>query len=228
MHCCSCHKKIDDKNYEFCPYCGESLCKSKFNSQSINVKNSSMNIGGVGNNHNYHIDNIHYNVSDYNKNIDYEIDKVTKIPLNIKKTSITAGFVTFLGLLGSVASIIGVFKGWDFFDKNEWIMPILMFIIIFSTGLIYLLRILKKQGFKGISTFIGNFFFWIDEVGNLYLIKTYSDCPKCNGVIKVKKMKDKEKYIGICNTNSEHIYSFDFTAFKGKEMTIEEIQVKVS
>ncbi|PAB60526.1 hypothetical protein CCE28_03005 [Anaeromicrobium sediminis] len=59
------------------------------------------------------------------------------------------------------------------------------------------------------------------------LIKAYSDCPICSGKINAMKLKNSERYIGVCNKNSEHAFSFDYTTFTGKPVAIEEFELKI-
>ncbi|MCT4594198.1 MAG: zinc ribbon domain-containing protein [Anaeromicrobium sp.] len=228
MYCHSCGEKIVDEGYKFCPKCGANLVKGISKSQSINTGNNSVNIGGNGDNHQYHIDNINYNVDNQQNYIKYNMDKIKKIPLDIKKASMFSGFVGLIGFIGSIASVVSLFKDFTALRSNSWIPYVTSLSMLLGFGSLYILGTLKKQGFKGVNTFLGDFLFLLDKEGKVSLIKAYSDCPECDGKINVIKLKNSERYIGVCNKNSEHAFSFDYTNFTGKPVAIQEFEFKIS
>lgn len=228
MYCHNCGEKIVAQYYKFCPNCGINLVKDSSKSQSIKIGNNSVNIGGNGNNHRYHIDSVNYNIDNQQKHIKYNMDEVKKIPLDIKKASIFSGFVGLIGFIGSIVSVLSFFEDWTVLRSNWWITYMTPLSAIFGFGLLYTLGTLKNQEFKGVNTFLGDFLFSMDKKGKVSLIKAYSDCPECTGRVNVMKLKNSERYIGVCNKNSDHAFSFDYTNFTGRPINIEEFEFKIS
>ncbi|MCT4507520.1 MAG: zinc-ribbon domain-containing protein [Tepidibacter sp.] len=228
MYCHNCGKKIVPEVYKFCPNCGVNLGKDSSKSQSIKSGHNSVNIGGNGDNHRYHIDSINYNVDNQQKHIKYNMDKIKKIPLDIKKASMFSGFVGLIGFIGSIVSIVSFFKGGILLRSNTWIQYVIPLSMLLGFGLLYILGTLKNQGFKGVNTFLGDFLLLLDEERKFFLIKAYSDCPICNGRVNVMKLKNNERYIGVCNKNSDHAFSFDYTNFTGRPIAVEEFEFDIS
>lgn len=68
----------------------------------------------------------------------------------------------------------------------------------------------------------------LKKIDDTYIsrIATVGECPICKGTVVVIKINEKdnktnqtkEKYIGICENNQEHKFTFDNTIFKGERI----------
>lgn len=229
MYCYNCSQEIINDGYKFCPKCGTNLKDNTSKNQTIKLGSNSINIGGNGDNNQYHINGLDYNATEKQTVIRYNKDKINKLPYDIKKASIFSVILTVVSFLGSMASIIGIFKDSTFSQENTWIQLIWISATLLGLSLLYFFSTLKKQEFKGIYTFFGKLLFWLDKkTGEIYRIKVYSKCPKCGSDVNIRKIKDKEKYIGVCDRNLNHKFAFDHTDFTGEPIFIEEIEIKIS
>jgi len=91
---------------------------------------------------------LNYNTSNELICIKYNKDKINKLPYDIKKASIFSIILTVVVFLGSLASIIGIFKDWTLPQENGWIQLIWTFTMLLGVSLVYFLAIFKKQEFK--------------------------------------------------------------------------------
>lgn len=212
---------LDGAGYDI-PYSEVNSKQSKYRDKSI------ITDGAIDSDDNNYFEKSNLNTNSNKSKIKYSMSKIIRIPLNFKGLLSVSIILLALGLLGYIMTLIALFKKWTFLNISSSTMFILYLFAIVGLVILRALFVLKKQGFKGFSTALGKVLLLLEKTGEIFLIKVHSDCPICDGKINVRKVRNRERYIGKCSINPEHIFSFDYTTFTGKSIIIEEIEIKIS
>jgi len=199
LFCSNCgSKNKTDANY--CASCGLSFNLNKSNSHNINGNGNLY----FGQNNTIFSDHISVNYGSQNTKLAYiERDKI--LPIKIGSMPITNTMTIFVGFIGFIGSIASIWSTWGK-DLN------LFYFFIFLVPFLMLGLVLTKQ------RFIRFLFSWnieSNKKGELFLTKIKGSCPKCDGMLKLKEVgeKNNQRTIVQCDRNHKHYWEFDFTIF---------------
>lgn len=133
------------------------------------------------------------------------IDRVKTSPLTVAGHPIKAAWITFSGALGMVGSIASIWSVWQSTTQYFWI-----FLMAFSMVTLLVGVSLSRQRFTRISQFLT---FESNQAGDVFLTKIEGKCPKCDGVLKLRDIGEKEQRTTIvrCTRNPDHSWLFDPT-----------------
>lgn len=157
-------------------------------------------------------------IEQHSSEIILSIDKKAQI-----NTGFTVNTATIFVIVGLIADIITIFT----FLTNivsinyNFIVMLIGILIILVTGFFFnVLSIIKDLKKKKFSTIIpdnsipSKYVFLLNHKMQIVLVKLQMICPKCNSDMKILQRQDKYYYV-VCDRNSMHNISFDFTELDG-------------
>lgn len=221
-YCSKCGAKLlpDSK---FCSECGEQIENN--NNNRIKTEKKSVNFIATGTSK-IKTRDIYINRNKDSFEIEYQCSPYGK-KMHISKIKNLNNFTTTISLISSLITVITFFlpiniatlSGISIDVKLIMAIITLLFATIASTSYKLLnnksLKLPLNLEFKKIDD---NYFSKVEITGK---------CPICGGKVRVNKkiaQKDaiinltKEKYIGICENNEDHRFTFDDTIFKGERI----------
>jgi len=196
-HCSASHDKLD----RFCSQCGKKLAESAQHNLCISGDRSFN--AGQHNVFNGNTITLEPSRSDHEPKA--YIDRVKTRPLTIVGHPIKAAWITFSGALGMVGSIASIWSVWQSTTQYFWI-----FLMAFSMVTLVVGMGLSRQRFTRLSQFLT---IESNKAGDVFLTKIEGKCPKCDGVLKLRDIGEKEQRATIvrCNRNPDHFWLFDPT-----------------
>jgi len=196
-HCSASHEELD----RFCRQCGKSLAASP-QRNLVSYGDHSFNAGQnnvfTGNTINLETDRVNSEPQAY-------IDRIKTRPLTIAGHPVKAAWLTFSGALGIVGSIASIWRVWQSTTQYFWI-----FVMGFSMVTLLVGMCLSRHRFTRLSHFLT---IESNKAGDVFLTKIEGRCPKCDGVLKLRDIGEKEHRTTIvrCTRNPAHSWLFDPT-----------------
>lgn len=133
------------------------------------------------------------------------IDRVKTRPLMVAGHPVKAAWIIYSGALGMVGSIASIWSVWQSTPQYFWIflMGLSMVTLVVGMGL-------SRQRFTRLSQFLT---IESNKAGDVFLTKIEGKCPKCDGVLKLRDIGEKEQRATIvrCTRNPDHSWLFDPT-----------------
>jgi|GEM_PF-1498054 len=128
-------------------------------------------------------------------------------PLRIADHHIKITWIISSGTLGVIAGATSIISDWS--NSNLLFFLVSLLGIIVSTSLLFIGVKLKNRLFNHTAGLT----FESDKSGQAYSTKIEGPCPKCDGVLKLKNIGQRENRITIlrCTRNPEHWGPFDPT-----------------
>lgn len=189
---------------------GSSVIKQKANGKA------NINVNRMGNDNNVHIS--HYENCEIglgnNLVAEYTSNPTYVLPITPKALQRGGGLISVLGLLSSIATLLSFF-GFTF-DLSELVAYWLTFIVgffIFGFGFS-----LNRRGFETMPIIWGRGLnLEVQPDGKIAVVRVDGECPVCNGKLSI--ITEQNQKVGVCARNSNHIFDFDHTLFKGERLS---------
>lgn len=213
-YCNNCGAEVAS-NSKFCNECGERL--SDDNSNNIKTGRESVNFIATGSSK-IRTRDVYINPHKDSFEIEYEEYPFGK-EINVSTIEKLNRFTTISSIISSIITMITFCLPISIASIN--LPGFIKVIILIVTAASCLLWSKSDKLLKGESLQLpSNIKLRKVNDKNISRIEIVGECPICKGTVVVNKVreKDKEKYIGICGNNSEHIFTFDNTIFKGERI----------
>jgi hypothetical protein len=198
MNCPQCsasHENLD----RFCRQCGTSLSLPIHHNASTSGDhsfNAGLHNTFTGNTINFDSDNSEPRAY---------IERVKTRPLTVGGHPVKAAWVIFSGVLGMVGSVASIWSVWQTGFQYLWLV-----LLGFSMVALLLGTVLNRQRFARLTPFLT---IESNKAGALFLTTIEGECPKCDGVLKLRDVGEKEHRSTLvrCTRNPDHFWLFDPT-----------------
>ena len=196
-YCSASHNELD----RFCSQCGKSLADST----QHNISTSGDRSFNAGQHNVFTGNTINLEPSRNDSEPQAYIDRVKTRPLMVAGHPVKAAWILYSGALGMVGSIASIWSVWQSTPQYFWIflMGLSMVTLVVGMGL-------SRQRFTRLSQFLT---IESNKAGDVFLTKIEGKCPKCDGVLKLRDIGEKEQRATIvrCTRNPDHSWLFDPT-----------------
>ncbi len=204
MNCPKCstpHEHVD----RFCRRCGTSLS----NATQHNTSNSGDHSFNAGQNNTFSGNTITFDSA--HSEPQALIERVRTRPLAVAGQPVKIAWLIFSGVLGIVGSIASIWSVWRTGQQFFW-----MILLGFSMVTLFLGAILSRHRFARLAPFLT---IESNKDGALFLTRIEGDCPKCDGILKLRDVGPKgyRKTLVRCTRNPDHKWSFDPTVLGDPE-----------
>jgi hypothetical protein len=198
MHCTKCGTEHETED-RFCRSCGTSLSAVGIQNTST-TGDQSFNAG-----QNNIITGNNISIGNGNGEPKAYIDRVKTIPITLGGHPIKVAWVITSSVLGVVGSIASIWSAWATNYQFLWLL------LLGLSGAALLVGIsLNRMRFARLPPFIN---LESNKSGEIFSTKIEGSCPKCDGMLKLREVGQKDHKITIvrCTRNPDHYWRFDPT-----------------
>ncbi|MDD2700642.1 MAG: zinc ribbon domain-containing protein [Sideroxydans sp.] len=198
MHCTKCGTEHETED-RFCRNCGSPLSSGVIQNTSA-TGNQSFNAG-----QNNVITGNNISVGGGNREPVAYIDRVKTAPITLGGHPVKVAWVIVSSVLGLVGSVASIWSAWATTFQYLWLLVLGLSGISLVVGIV-----LNSARFARLPPFIN---FESNKSGEIFITKIEGSCPKCDGVLKLRDVgqKDNRTTIVRCTRNPDHYWNFDPT-----------------